>query len=49
MTDPRWLGMPTKGGAKVEIIRVKGIKYLRTDGNSTEADNLGELPEFQCR
>lgn len=35
-----------KKGALVGIIKVKNIEYIRTDKNETEADNLGELPEF---
>ena len=33
-------------GAEVSIVNVKGIKYIRTDKNSIEKDNLGELPTF---
>ncbi len=33
-------------GAAVKIIVVDKVKYIRTDGNSKKADNLGELPEF---
>jgi hypothetical protein len=33
-------------GAEVSIVNVKGIKYIRTDKNSIEEDNLGELPTF---
>ena len=33
-------------GDDVSIIRVNGVDYLRTDGNSRASDNLGELPEF---
>jgi hypothetical protein len=33
-------------GEDVRIITVKSTKYIRTDKNSTEADNLGKLPEF---
>lgn len=33
-------------GAKVDIISVKGVDYIRTDANDIEADNLGELPVF---
>ncbi|MBU0710661.1 DUF3892 domain-containing protein [bacterium] len=35
-----------KKGEDVHIITVKGKKYLRTDNNETEEDNLGNLPEF---
>ena len=31
------------GGAKVHVV---AGKYIRSDGNKTEADNLGELPTF---
>lgn len=33
-------------GAHIEIIRVNGINYIRTDRNATGKDNLGNLPEF---
>ncbi len=33
-------------GARVEVIVVERVKYLRTDSNRTKFDNLGELPEF---
>jgi len=33
-------------GAPVEIIRINGKEFIRTDKNQTESDNLGELPEF---
>jgi hypothetical protein len=33
-------------GDNVSIVRVNGVEYLRTDGNSRASDNLGELPEF---
>lgn len=32
-------------GGKIEVVEIKSIKYLRTDGNKTEEDNLGNLPE----
>lgn len=30
----------------VNDVHVVSGKYIRTDGNETEEDNLGELPEF---
>ena len=33
-------------GQEVHIIEVNGTKYIRTDKNSDEDDNLGNLPEF---
>ena len=33
-------------GAKVNVLCTKNEKFLRTDSNETEEDNLGELPEF---
>ena len=36
----------TAPGTEVSIVNVKGIKYIRTDKNSIEEDNLGELPTF---
>ena len=39
--DEKW-----KRGEDVHIIEVKGEKYIRTDKNEIEEDNLGDLPEF---
>jgi len=36
----------TAPGAEVSVVTVKGNKYIRTDKNSIEKDNLGSLPEF---
>ena len=33
-------------GANVRPVEIGDVKYIRTDGNKTEADNLGELPSF---
>lgn len=33
-------------GRKVEIVKVNGTKYIRTDKNNTAADNLENLPMF---
>ena len=33
-------------GDNVGIVKVNNIKYIRTDGNSKDSDNLGSLPEF---
>lgn len=33
-------------GDEVGIVEIRGQKFIRTDGNSIEEDNLGELPEF---
>ncbi|TGL20564.1 DUF3892 domain-containing protein [Leptospira bourretii] len=35
-----------ESGAKVNVILVNGTKYLRTDSNSIEKDNLDNLPDF---
>jgi len=32
--------------AKVEVVAIYGRKYIKTVKDETEADNLGELPEF---
>ena len=40
-SDGKW-----KKGEDVHIIEVKGKKYIRTDANKRESDNLGKLPEF---
>ena len=39
--DKNW-----KKGDDVRIVKINGTKFIRTDGNSIEEDNLGELPEF---
>ena len=36
----------TKGSA-VHVVSVDGAKYLRTDGNTEAADNLGTLPLYR--
>ena len=33
-------------GAKVEIFTISGTDYIKTVKDSTEKDNLGELPTF---
>lgn len=33
-------------GAKVSIVTVSGVKYIRTDADATPEDNLGSLPRF---
>ena len=33
-------------GDEVGIVEIRETKFIRTDGNSIEVDNLGELPEF---
>jgi hypothetical protein len=33
-------------GQDVHVVTIDGVKYIRTDQNSTAADNLGSLPEF---
>ena len=33
-------------GDDVSVVEIRGIKFIRTDGNNIEEDNLGELPEF---
>lgn len=35
-----------KRGAKVGLVTVNGTKYIRTDADATEKDNLGNLPRF---
>lgn len=40
-SDSKW-----SRGDDVHVIHVGGVKYVRTDGNKTAADNLGSLPEF---
>jgi len=41
LKDGKW-----QKGDKVGIVTVRGNKYIRTDGNSIDKDNLGELPEY---
>jgi hypothetical protein len=31
-------------GVRIHTVEVDGNKYIRTDGNRKESDNLGELP-----
>ncbi|WP_158093589.1 DUF3892 domain-containing protein [Halorubrum sp. SD683] len=44
--------VPPKGdggytwGDSVEVIPIDGEKFIRTDGNEVEGDNLEELPEY---
>ncbi len=33
-------------GEEIHIITVNGTKFIRTDKNETESDNLNELPDF---
>jgi hypothetical protein len=33
-------------GDNVSVVQINNIKFIRTDGNNVEEDNLGELPEF---
>ena len=33
-------------GAAVETVLINGTKFIRTDQDRIEEDNLGELPEF---
>ncbi len=33
-------------GDAVQIFKVNGKSYIKTEGNTKEEDNLGELPEF---
>jgi len=41
MKDNKW-----QKGAVVEVVKVDGERFLRTDRNQRKVDNLGELPEF---
>jgi Protein of unknown function (DUF3892) len=40
-TDGKW-----NRGALVQIVRVNGTKFIRTDADRTASDNLGSLPRF---
>lgn len=33
-------------GAKVRIVTVEGVKYIKTVADDTKKDNLGSLPRF---
>ena len=33
-------------GEKIHVIVIHGTKFIRTDKNHTESDNLGELPDY---
>ncbi|HCC00124.1 MAG TPA: DUF3892 domain-containing protein [Ruminococcaceae bacterium] len=33
-------------GAVVNVVKIDGIKYIRTDKNSTKRDNLDKLPKY---
>ncbi|MCW7503565.1 DUF3892 domain-containing protein [Leptospira paudalimensis] len=35
-------------GANVEIVKIEGEKYIRTDKNNTKKDNLDNLPTYIC-
>ncbi len=35
-----------KKGEDVRIVTINGTKYIRTDQNQKESDNLGALPEY---
>lgn len=34
-------------GEDVRVVTIHGARFIRTDNNSTKADNLGSLPEYQ--
>ena len=34
-------------GEDVRVVAIRGVKYLRTDRNRIEADNLGSLPRLE--
>ncbi|NMC67403.1 MAG: DUF3892 domain-containing protein [Spirochaetales bacterium] len=35
-------------GAKVKIVNIRGIKYIKTVADATTKDNLGDLARFNC-
>jgi hypothetical protein len=41
LRDGKW-----KKGEDVRVVTVHGVRLIRTDNNSTKADNLGALPEY---
>jgi len=40
-SDGKW-----KRGQDVHTVTVNGVRYIRTDSNSSASDNLESLPEF---
>jgi hypothetical protein len=41
LSEGKW-----KKGEDVRIVKINGVKYIRTDQNQKESDNLGALPEY---
>lgn len=39
-------GLPWQMGARIEVFRLDGEDFVRTDANKLKADNLGEMKEF---
>ncbi len=33
-------------GAEVHVVKIDGVKYIRTDANTVKKDNLGNLPQY---
>jgi hypothetical protein len=33
-------------GAEVRVVTIDGTRFIRTDADSTKADDLGSLPRF---
>ncbi|HSC21596.1 MAG TPA: DUF3892 domain-containing protein [Solirubrobacterales bacterium] len=46
MTITEGSGTGWRKGATVDIVIVRGTKYIRTDADATAEDNLGSLPKF---
>lgn len=45
-TLPRGSDGNLNWGDDVSVITIRGVNFIRTDGNQIEKDNLGELPGF---
>lgn len=41
LRDGKW-----QKGEEVRVVTIHGERFIRTDSNSTKADNLGSLPEY---
>lgn len=39
--DGKW-----KFGAKVNIVKIRGVEYIKTHSDDIESDNLDDLPRF---
>lgn len=47
-----WVTAPIRDGkyvlgADVDVVKIHGEYFLRTDRNASKSDNLGQLPEYE--